>query len=135
MLPNTLPMSIRIHGTQVPDAEEFPAPPEFESAARREHLSEASALKAHRQEVIEEEEARMKSSQNIHTSKHCSHQGTTTFLQQADQCTNCSARCALLGLTTLPCVRLVAIGAFSGNPSKGPSRLSLVRLQTRLDPS
>jgi hypothetical protein len=46
------------HATQVPDAEEFPAPPEFENAARREHLSEANALKAHRQEVIDEEEVR-----------------------------------------------------------------------------
>ena len=42
----------------MPDAEEFPAPPEFENAARREHLSEANALKAHRQEIIEEEEVR-----------------------------------------------------------------------------
>ena len=46
------------HASQVPDAEEFPAPPEFENAARREHLSEANALKAHRQEVIDEEEVR-----------------------------------------------------------------------------
>ena len=43
---------------QVPDAEELPAPPEFGTAARQEHLSEASALKAHRREVIEEEEVR-----------------------------------------------------------------------------
>jgi len=40
----------------VPDAEELPAPPQFENAAKQEHLSEASALKAHRREVIEEEE-------------------------------------------------------------------------------